>query len=264
MSRSFRKNAIASLLVALIASLVVVEGAEAQRRRRRPRPTREPAATSTETPDETTDVSTPDASVPDPSTTPAPGASPAPGTTPAPTSQALPVAPAPPAPVAEEEAPPPDLSPLREEYAAVMDEVVEARNRIAVLGRQLFETRVRVRLNDRGGRDRPLESVTIRLDGAPIFTTTDAELPSGTREVFQGYAAPGPHVIGVSVARSDRDVPDARRTQEDTVRFEVRRGTNVDVTIVIDDDSRVDGEDAEAKIALRLQVRVDAEPAEAR
>jgi hypothetical protein len=145
-----------------------------------------------------------------------------------------------------------------------MDEVVEARNRVAVLGRQLFETRVVVRVNDRGGRDRPLESLTLRLDGAPIFRSSEAELPSGTREVFQGYAAPGPHVLGVSLVRSDRDVPDARRTQEDTVRFEVRRGTNVEVTVVIDDHSRVDEDDAEARIDLRLQVRVDAETAEAR
>ena len=47
--------------------------------------------------------------------------------------------------------PPPDVSPIRADYVALMDDLVQARMRVAALGAQLFRTRITIALHDRTG-----------------------------------------------------------------------------------------------------------------
>lgn len=167
----------------------------------------------------------------------------------------------PPAPPADEDLPP-DLSPLLADFEALMDELVQARSRIAVLGRQLFRTRVRVVVQDRTGRELSLDHVRIRLDGAPVFDAEGAEANvAGGRQVFDGVAAPGPHTLTLDVSHRARGEGAHTFVAErvTTLRFAVRQGELTTLTVVIDDDSDIGerfGEDGEGEYDLRTRVRV--------
>src|SRR5687767_12389318 len=99
---------------------------------------------------------------PPPATEPTP---PPPHSAPAPTAPAP--APAPPDPSAQHQA---ELTALRAELSQVMDALVQARTRVAVLGKALFKTRVRVELDNRAAPDQTAVRVALWLDGAPIFS----------------------------------------------------------------------------------------------
>lgn len=153
----------------------------------------------------------------------------------------------------------PDLSPLQQAYTALMDDLVQARSRVAVLGQQLFETKVRVRVHDRTGGDVNLTSFAVRLDGAPVFRADSGGVGADARRVFEGFAAPGPHVLIVEAEQRARADDGYRYTLSDSYRFEVVRGQLTVVTIVLDDDSDIAEDfedDGEGEYEVRTRVRV--------
>lgn len=167
------------------------------------------------------------------------------------------------APPAAESAAPPDLSPLRSELSTLMDELVQTRARVAVLGRQLFETKVRVRVENRAD-DAVLATFSLRLDGAPVFVMSD-RLSDDAATVFEGFAAPGPHELTVEAEQRTRANADYRYVQTDRYRFEVTQGQMTDVVIILDDDSDIGedfADDGEGEYDVRTRVRVATRPLE--
>lgn len=153
----------------------------------------------------------------------------------------------------------PDLGPIREEFTAIMDELVQVRSRVAVLGRQLFRTRMRVVVQNRAGDDQTLSKLVIKLDGAPIFQGEGAQVPEDGQQVFDGFAAPGPHVMTVEVEQRARADDEYRYELRDTYRFQVIRDRLIEVEIVLDDDSDIaedfaDDEEGEFDVRTRLRV----------
>jgi hypothetical protein len=160
----------------------------------------------------------------------------------------------------------PDLTPLREELSALMDELVQMRSRMAVLGRQLFQTRVRVRVHNRAQRRQSLARVALSLDGAPVFQH-EGDVGKDARQVFEGFAAPGPHQVTLEVEQRGRDGDDYRYTLRDTFRFEVVRGKLTDVLIVLDDKSNMAKafpRGGEGEYDVRTRVRVATRDLDAR
>ena len=152
-----------------------------------------------------------------------------------------------------------DLGPLREEFTALMDELVQTRSRISVLGRQLFQTKIRVTLQNRAD-DQTLAAVAIRLDGASVFRADGSSFAGEDGEqVFEGFAAPGPHMVTVEAEQRGRANDQFRYTLRDSFRFEVLRGKLTEVTIVLDDDSDMAEDfpdDEEGEYDVRTRVRV--------
>jgi hypothetical protein len=232
-------------LVSLV-SLVVASDAEAQRRRRRPRPQpteqTEPAPEPTEPAEPAPTEATPAAA---PSTTPAP-------TTPA-------AAPTEPAASTEPEPDPtslPDLEPMRAELATLMDELVQARSRVTVLGRALFDTKVVIRVDNRAD-DQILRSLVIRLDGDPVHRG-DSDPGTGGAALFEGFAAPGPHDLTVEVEQRARANEAYRYVQRNQFRFEVVQGKLTEIVIRLDDDSDMEdfADDGEGEYDVNMRVRV--------
>ncbi len=161
--------------------------------------------------------------------------------------------------VYEEEEEGPDLGPIREEFTAIMDELVQVRSRVAVLGRQLFRTRMRVVVQNRAGDDQTLAKLVLKLDGAPIFQGEGREVPEDGAQVFDGFAAPGPHVMTVEVEQRARADDDYRYELRDTYRFQVIRDRLIEVEIVLDDDSDIAedfADDEEGEFDVRTRMRV--------
>ncbi len=162
------------------------------------------------------------------------------------------------APVYEEEEGP-DLGPIREEFTTIMDELVQVRSRVAVLGRQLFRTRMRVIVQNRAGDDHTLAKLVLKLDGAPIFQGEGNEVPEDGAQVFDGFAAPGPHVMTVEVEQRARANDEYRYELRDTYRFQVIRNRLIEVEIVLDDDSDIAedfADDEEGEFDVRTRMRV--------
>ncbi|RLB52079.1 MAG: hypothetical protein DRJ42_15685 [Deltaproteobacteria bacterium] len=153
----------------------------------------------------------------------------------------------------------PDLGPIREEFTAIMDELVQVRSRVAVLGRQLFRTRMTVSVQNRAGDDNNLASMVLKLDGAPIFQGEGGEVSEDGAQVFDGFAAPGPHVLTIEVEQRARANDEYRYELRDTYRFQVIRDRLIEVTIVLDDDSDIaedfeDDEEGEFDVRTRMRV----------
>ncbi len=249
---------LAASLTSLIVLLSFANDADAQRRRRRRR--RRPPATAPANPPEPAEAEGTE------------------GATPPETEEVATEEPAPPAeapevavdqPAETPEAPPamaetvpsadapPDLTPLRDELAALMDEPVQTRARVAVLGRLLFETKVRIRVQNRAG-DSFLEALSLRLDGAPVFVM-EGRIDEEGSQVFEGFAAPGPHEITVESEQRARANSDYRYLQSDRYRFEVLQGQLTDIVIILDEDSDIAEDfedDGEGEYDVRTRVRV--------
>lgn len=262
------------LTAALLASSTT---AEAQRRGRRGRG-RGPTAAQTAPPPNPfgadpaspTDPAAPEAAPAAPPAPPAP-ATPAPATpaaTPPAAPQAARVTPSTPAPVATSTpAPaadpgptPPDLGPLRQEYVAIMDEMVEARSRVAVLGEELFHTRMSITVQDRTGGAATLARFALELDGTPVHRTDGPiEGAAAGRQLWEGALAPGPHVLTLDLEQRARDDPEYRVSQRESFRFIVVRDRLTEVTIVLENDSDIARSfrtGGEGRFEIRTRLRV--------
>ncbi len=280
---------LASLLIALLASALVVDGADAQRRRssrRRRQPPPEEPATPPESPEEP--AAPPASPFEDPPPAAAQGNRPAggrPATPPAAATQAQaqtppaspPQTPTPPAATTEEpsEQPtaefdpgpaPPDVSPIRDDYVALMDELVQARMRVAALGSELFRTRITIDLQDRTGDNTNLARLVVHLDGAPVYQHDGggASLDDG-REIFSGSLAPGPHVLRIEVEQRARQDEAFRYTLQEDFRFQVVRERLSEVTLVLEDGSDMassfpSGGEGRYEVRTRMRVATRALP----
>lgn len=172
-------------------------------------------------------------------------------------------APAPEASAAPESDPgplPPDVGPVRAEVASVMDAMVQLRQRIALVARELFRTRIRIAVQDRAGDDQSLARFVVELDGAPVFRT-DGEIEGGDRGrvVHEGALAPGPHVLTIETEQRAREDAEVRYSQRETFRIQVHRDRLTDVEIVLDDDSSMVEafrRGGEGRYDIRTRVRV--------
>ncbi|MBX3270631.1 MAG: hypothetical protein KF729_10235 [Sandaracinaceae bacterium] len=271
------RRALATTSIALLLLAVFAGAADAQRRgtrgRRRP-PTAEPAEPAADPSDAT--------GVPDSPFDDEPPARPAsqPARQPAPASpgtarrrrprqpRAPPPAPAE-APPAEADAgpPPPDVAPIREEYVALMDDLVQARSRVSALGAELFRTQITIDVQDRTGDDATLARLVIYLDGAPVFRSDGpAEGLGSGRQVFSGSLAPGPHVLRLEVEQRARRDEAYRYTLQEDFRFQVARERLSEVTLVLEDGSDMassypSGGEGRYEVRTRMRVATRALPA---
>lgn len=156
----------------------------------------------------------------------------------------------------------PKLLALRGELTTLMDDLVAARARAAVLGKTLFKTRVVVRLQNLAGSDPVLAKVVLSLDGAPVFRGDASVLTSDeARRVFEGFAAPGPHVLAVEVEQNARGSAAYGYTLRESYRFEAPREKETELTLVLDDDSDLASEfpdEGEGEYDVRTRLRVQA------
>ena len=161
----------------------------------------------------------------------------------------------------------PDLAPLRTEYTSVMDELVRVRSRVATLGRALFRTRVRILVQNRAD-DQSLARISLELDGSPIYRADGSQFQGEDgRQVFEGFAAPGPHQVTVEAEQRARENDTYRYTLRDAYRFEVTREKLTEITIILDDDSDIAGDfpdDGEGEYDVRTRVRVATRDLDAR
>lgn len=245
------------LLLGLLLAGVFVSDADAQRRRRRRRRPPPPPPAQVEAPSEPA----PEANGASDEATPAPNPfdEPEPQTA-EPPPEPIPEPSATPTEAFDPGPAPPDLSPIRAEYQALMDELVQARMRVHALGNELFRTRIKVDLQDRTGGNVSVARLVVHLDGAPIFQSDGPiEGAARGREIFVGALAPGPHVLTLEVEQRAREDDQYRYTLRESFRFQVVRERLSEVTLILEDDSDIARNfpsGGEGRYEVRTRVRV--------
>ena len=115
-------------------------------------------------------------------------------------------------------------------------------------------------VQNRAGDDNTLARLVVGLDGAPVHRGDGSSLGEDAKQVFEGFAAPGPHVLTVEVEQRQRANDDYRYTVRDSFRIQVQRDRRTDVTIILDDDSDMGADfedDGEAEYDVSTRVRVE-------
>jgi hypothetical protein len=106
------------------------------------------------------------------------------------------------------EAPPADLmdlQALRKEYLRLRDELFRSRARAASVASALYSTKIEIRLDYGTARFYTVDRATIRLDGANIYDDTRGSIADDKAPRFEGYIAPGRHMISIRVEATGKD-----------------------------------------------------------
>jgi hypothetical protein len=176
-------------------------------------------------------------------------------------------APAEPPPPAAEVAAPPAAAPsthektttLRAEVGALMEDLVAARAKAAILGKALFKTRVIVRVQNLAGTDAVLGRLVVSLDGAAVFRGDGSALQGEeAKQVFEGFVAPGPHTLTVEFEQRARGDDAFGYSLRQSYRVSAPREKESDLLVILDDDSSMAEDfpdDGEGEYDVRARLR---------
>jgi hypothetical protein len=153
------------------------------------------------------------------------------------------------------------LAALRDESSQLIDEMAQARAKAALLGKTLFKTQLRLRVQNLAAPDPRLVKIELKLDGAPVFVGDGTTLSGDdARQVFEGFIAPGRHVLTAEVKQQSREDATFGYNLHDSYHFKVQRDKLSELTLIVDDDSDMasdypDDGDGEYDVRLKLRVR---------
>jgi hypothetical protein len=154
-----------------------------------------------------------------------------------------------------------ELASLQTELNTLMDDLVQARTRAALIGKTLFKTLIRVQVQNLVGDDTALAKIVLKLDGAPIFRGDAASMRGDeARQVFEGYVAPGPHVLSAELEQNSRSDQAYGYTLRESYKFQALRDKRNELQLTLRDSSDMasefpDDQDGEYDIRMRLRAR---------
>jgi hypothetical protein len=110
-----------------------------------------------------------------------------------------------PEPPADKPADGPDVDSLRQEYLSLRDELFKSRARANAVASQLYSTRIQVKLTYTTGRYYNPAKASIRLDGANVYEDATGAIAGDDGVRFDGYIAPGRHLLTFHVEATGKD-----------------------------------------------------------
>lgn len=122
-----------------------------------------------------------------------------------------------------------DIEVLRREYLKLRDELFRSRARAAAVAGALYSTKLSIGLIYTSGRFQAVNRVTIRLDGANVYDDTEGAIAKDKAPRFEGFVAPGRHVINIRIETVGKD--DERFTTTTDNTFTIQAPPGKDVTI---------------------------------
>ena len=122
-----------------------------------------------------------------------------------------------------------DVDALRQEYLKLRDRLFRSRARAAAVASAMYSTRVTVHLDYGSGRFYSVGRATIRLDGANVFDDTTGAVTQNKAPRFEGYIAPGRHMVSIRLEATGKD--DERFTSATESSFVVQAPAGKDIVI---------------------------------
>jgi hypothetical protein len=148
----------------------------------------------------------------------------------APAQPTPPPAPPPTSPVPEAPSADVDVDSLRQEYLKLRDELFESRARAATVASAVFSTRIQVKLAFTTGRFYGVTRAVVRLDGASVYDDTGGKIASDDAVRFDGWIAPGRHVLTFRVETVGKD--DERFTSATEATIVVQAIAGKDLAVI--------------------------------
>jgi hypothetical protein len=99
----------------------------------------------------------------------------------------------------------PDVDTLRQEYLSLRDELFKSRARANAVASQLYSTRIQIKLTYTTGRYYSPAKASIRLDGASVYEDATGAIAGDDGVRFDGYIAPGRHLLTFHVEATGKD-----------------------------------------------------------
>jgi hypothetical protein len=110
-----------------------------------------------------------------------------------------------------------DVDSLRQEYLSLRDELFRSRARANAVASQLYSTRVQIKLTYTTGRYYNPAKAAIRLDGANVYEDATGAIAGDDGVRFDGYVAPGRHLITFHVEATGKDDDSFTSTTESQI-----------------------------------------------
>lgn len=98
-----------------------------------------------------------------------------------------------------------DVDSLRQEYLSLRDELYKSRARANAVASALYSTRVTIKFTWASARYYGVSKASIRLDGATVYEDATGAIASDDGVRFDGYVAPGRHLITFHVDATGKD-----------------------------------------------------------
>jgi hypothetical protein len=123
----------------------------------------------------------------------------------------------------------PDVDALRQEYLSLRDELFKSRARANAVASQLYSTRIQIKLTYTTARYYNPAKATIRLDGANVYDNASGAIGGDDGVRFDGFIAPGRHVITFRVEATGKD--DDTFTSTTETQIVVKAVANKDLVV---------------------------------
>jgi len=111
----------------------------------------------------------------------------------------------------------PDVDSLRQEYLSLRDELFKSRARANAVASQLYSTRITIKFNWSSGRYYGVSKASVRLDGATVYEDNGGGIAADDGVRFDGYVAPGRHLVTFHVEATGKDDDTFTSTTESQV-----------------------------------------------
>jgi len=160
-----------------------------------------------------------------------------------------------------EAAPTADLETLRKRYRELRDRLFRSRARVNTVASELYSTKLRVHLDYVGTRFYNVERALIRLDGSRVFEDVNGIIADDRASRFEGFVAPGRHVVGIRVEATAKEDARFRSIIEDTFTVEAPEGSVLVIHARAKDDGDIPykwSRKQRGSYKLHLDVKVEA------
>ena len=121
----------------------------------------------------------------------------------------------------------PDVDALRRQYLALRDQLFRSRARAAAVASTLYSSKLRIHLDHGSARHYTINRATVRLDGASVFDDAGGVIGQDKAARFEGFVAPGRHVIAVRVEATGKDDQRFTTTLESSFVVEAPAGKDL-------------------------------------
>jgi hypothetical protein len=121
----------------------------------------------------------------------------------------------------------PDVDSLRQEYLSLRDELFKSRARANAVASQLYSTRIQVKLTYTTARYYSPGKSSIRLDGASVYEDATGAIAGDDGVRFDGYVAPGRHLITFRVEATGKDDDSFTSTTESQIVIKAVAGKDL-------------------------------------
>ncbi|MBP6628017.1 MAG: hypothetical protein KA297_01225 [Kofleriaceae bacterium] len=120
-----------------------------------------------------------------------------------------------------------EIDTLRQEYLKLRDELFASRARAATVAGQLYSSKLSIRLTYTTGRYYGVSRASVRLDGASVYDNSEGAISGDDAVRFEGFVAPGRHVITFRVEARGKDDERFATSLEDTITVQAVAGKDL-------------------------------------